>query len=515
MKNKSIKRFLTVALCAVMLTSSLAACGEKEENKEESLEDEKESKESKDEESSEEKEEASEQENSAESGVEESKTGEDAQKEEDHKEETKKEEQESSSTMSKTDQARLMNEYAGMLTSISMNGCLPEDLNSYNDDFEYYYNLLNQYESINYDTGEILTCNHYAIADIDSDGVEELLVYIDSDKACMADMCTLIYQYDLKNNNFYRESTTFLDADFYDNGYLVDFHSHNQTYGDMWPYTLEKYNPATDSYEYVADAYSWNKEYNTQDYSGETFPDQVDVDGDGVVYIVNDSNGTTYYDEADFLAFEKVFTSANKIDISKQNLIYDVYSVYTNDFIRQSLEDGRKSQSGKIVFDLAYLYMDLEQYNKYLTTYEYDGETYTYFDQELALRTELEPFFIDQSLPSEEEENWEETTFIDRKGDVAVSLYQLDGGGVSLKEKVEGLYLFGIQPGMTLEEARKVLDTYHARESWESYYNEELGVTYYYYMIGSNAWFHSISIGVDNEGIVVNVSTYQGCSYAG
>ena len=64
--------------------------------------------------------------------------------------------------------------------------------------------------------------------------------------------------------------------------------SHNQGLaGDApWPYRLYCYNSAEGRYELIASVDAWDKSVAEVNENGEPFPDDVDQDGDGVVYYI-------------------------------------------------------------------------------------------------------------------------------------------------------------------------------------------------------------------------------------
>lgn len=75
---------------------------------------------------------------------------------------------------------------------------------------------------------------------------------------------------------------------FFENGALMVGFSHNQGLaGDaLWPYTLYAINRETGFYEKLATVDAWDKSLRDTDYEGNPFPDEVDKDGDGVVYYI-------------------------------------------------------------------------------------------------------------------------------------------------------------------------------------------------------------------------------------
>lgn len=128
--------------------------------------------------------------------------------------------------------------------------------------------------------------NSFAICDVDLDGKNELILAFTHHP--MAAMRTIIYDYDSTSNKFIEQFTEFTGINFYNNGVIEVLWSHNQgSAGDsLWPYTLYKYNKELDSYEVIAQVDAWDKSFNEKSYIAETFPTEVDKDGNGIVYYV-------------------------------------------------------------------------------------------------------------------------------------------------------------------------------------------------------------------------------------
>ena len=120
--------------------------------------------------------------------------------------------------------------------------------------------------------------NHFAIADVDGDGREELL--LSWTNASMAGHDFLIYG--CWRGAVYTQFDQFTSLRFYDNGAIEVDWAHSQGWsGRFWPYYVYRYNAVTDLYEEVGSAEAWDKEVRSQ-----YFPDDIDVDGDGLVYEV-------------------------------------------------------------------------------------------------------------------------------------------------------------------------------------------------------------------------------------
>ncbi len=124
--------------------------------------------------------------------------------------------------------------------------------------------------------------SYYAIADVDMDGQDELIIFPHG--IAMADMVYYVYDYDRTTREPYIQCLGFPDFTMYDNGYIIEMASHNHgrsNLDDFWPYSVLKYNEQTDTYECIAHMDAWQQEYNSGNLE---FPEEKDADGDGVVY---------------------------------------------------------------------------------------------------------------------------------------------------------------------------------------------------------------------------------------
>lgn len=136
--------------------------------------------------------------------------------------------------------------------------------------------------------------NHFAIADVNGDGIEELIIQYST--ASMAGMFERIYIYVESSNSVWEEFCEFPLLHYYDNYVITADLSHNQGLaGDFWPYTLYVYNNDHENFESVATVDAWDKNFLAEDYNGKAFPADADKDGDGIVYYIL-TDGSYEYD---------------------------------------------------------------------------------------------------------------------------------------------------------------------------------------------------------------------------
>ena len=146
------------------------------------------------------------------------------------------------------------------------------------------------------------TSSQFAVADVDADGKEELVLLYDS--GVMANAVGYIIGYDTETKNIYLQLEEFPAFAFLKNGNLKALSSHNQTWGEMWPYSLYQYLPESDSYKLSGYVHSEDKNVFELNGATERYPNNADVSGTGTVYYVGvDHWGTTPIDEVDYLAW--------------------------------------------------------------------------------------------------------------------------------------------------------------------------------------------------------------------
>lgn len=129
--------------------------------------------------------------------------------------------------------------------------------------------------------------NLFAICDVDGDGSDELIYKNES--SSMTGMTASIYSFDSYTGELYLELSGFVAMTFYDNGVIRVEASHNQGLSardDFWPYALYQYDTSGDGYLMLGYVDAWDKETFPADFDGSLFPDDIDQDGDGLVYLL-------------------------------------------------------------------------------------------------------------------------------------------------------------------------------------------------------------------------------------
>lgn len=124
--------------------------------------------------------------------------------------------------------------------------------------------------------------NHFAVTDIDGDGRMELLLFW-TEASTAGHLCAI---YDYHDGVLLEQGRFFPSLRFYDNAAIEEDWSHNQGWsGRFWPHYAYRYNPQSNLYEQVGFVEGWDKRVVS-----EGFPDDIDADGDGLVYDVRSAD---------------------------------------------------------------------------------------------------------------------------------------------------------------------------------------------------------------------------------
>ncbi len=128
-----------------------------------------------------------------------------------------------------------------------------------------------------------LSDNRFTLFDIDGDGIDELLTEYSTGAA--GEQSIVIYGFDLDKNKTVKELQGWYGATFYDNGTvrILTSNNHGKAGDILWPYYLYQYDPETDTYARIALVAAWARQ-EAERWNGVSFPEEADLDGDGIVY---------------------------------------------------------------------------------------------------------------------------------------------------------------------------------------------------------------------------------------
>jgi hypothetical protein len=172
--------------------------------------------------------------------------------------------------------------------------------------------------------------NQFAIADVDGDGQEELIVCFMASSA--DEFRTSIYRYDESTGVCVEELQTaprenpgkYPGMTFYDNGVISVYLSTNpgrEVCETIWPYSIYQWNGKSKSYDYVGTLYGLDKQLAVK--AGEEYPTAADTDGYGTVYYLVDDSATGQNADSKTMSrskyeswYEKMFGGAAAKDIT-------------------------------------------------------------------------------------------------------------------------------------------------------------------------------------------------------
>ena len=285
--------------------------------------------------------------------------------------------------------------------------------------------------------------NRFAVADIDGDGREELIVCYDN--ASMAGMMEIIYDYDPALGELKREFTEWPRLTYYDNGIIKAEASHNHTHGEFWPFALYQYETESDSYKQIAYVHTWDKEISDV-YEGQPFPEELDTDGDGTLFNISEGAESSYeyedykYNQIDFEKwYDGMMDGAQEITVPYQPLEYESYADFAPAYLKLKAEEAGRERTNT-ADDLGLLILSEDRFLN-------------------AAQTLLsEKYGVELEQP---EPNFEEYTVGLVDGREVFSFTALDAGDLSYSgEKVGDVTVFGIYPGISIDDAWKRLSAY-------------------------------------------------------
>ena len=151
--------------------------------------------------------------------------------------------------------------------------------------------------------------NRYAIADVDSDGKDELIISFTT--APVAGEVEQVYGYSDADGTLKLKLNEFPQVTYYTNGIAEVGWSHNQGWaGDrLWPYSLFFYNADKDEYEMRIRA-------RYKDADGNPYPADIDKENAGYVVILTEGTETRYISASEYETWRsETLGGAQKIEV--------------------------------------------------------------------------------------------------------------------------------------------------------------------------------------------------------
>ncbi len=142
--------------------------------------------------------------------------------------------------------------------------------------------------------------NQFALYDVNGDGGDELIVRFTT--APMAGNTEMIYTFQEGDGTLKQILIASSNLTYYANGIIKEDWSHgSELAGEgYWPYTLYQYNANQGSFEELAQVNMWSKVVDTVDFKGDPYPDDIDVEGAGTVFILSQADEVKTVSKSDY-----------------------------------------------------------------------------------------------------------------------------------------------------------------------------------------------------------------------
>lgn len=163
--------------------------------------------------------------------------------------------------------------------------------------------------------------NRFALCDVNGDGVDELIVQFTT--APMAGNTETVYSFQKADGALKQLLTASPNLTYYANGIIKEDWSHGSELAgeDYWPYTLYQYNATAGSFEELAQVNMWSKAVADVDFKGDPYPDEIDTEGAGTIFILGSSNEVKTVSKSDYEQWlADTMGTAAELDISYQAL---------------------------------------------------------------------------------------------------------------------------------------------------------------------------------------------------
>lgn len=158
--------------------------------------------------------------------------------------------------------------------------------------------------------------NRFAVMDVNGNGTEELIIQFTT--ASMAENVEIIYDYGEEEETIRPVLTLFPALTYYENGIIQEkwAHGHDLSGEEYWPYNLYRYQETTGEYELVAEVNMWSRSAGTIDYKGDPYPEDIDAEKAGIVFILSRNGVTETVSKSSYEAWlEEIIGNAQVVSV--------------------------------------------------------------------------------------------------------------------------------------------------------------------------------------------------------
>lgn len=331
----------------------------------------------------------------------------------------------------------------------------------------------------------------YSIYDVDKDGAEELVLSISEDVSAIG-LQGVVYGYNPVTDVLTQKLTASPWSEYYENKTVRDYRYEYPPKSDFRSYRLWRYNAEKNVYEPAYWVSAWDKNYTKKSErikSKKKFPAEYDKDGDGIVYYVTQEEPdgtegqTNIMDQAEFDAWEAEQTGGADAAPLQQTTFKDMEVSWSREYIKKVVEIA----------------------DSYKQDPDYDMGVF-YMEREASLDTVK--YALEQNLGMTWEQEEDTQAFLGvYQGEKVCRLFYEDDGSMQYIKAAEGLYLCGIQVGMTVTDAEAVLREY-------GFKLQNVEDDHRTFITGEALGNYCIYIEVEGD-IIKEISIHGYCSYAG
>lgn len=142
--------------------------------------------------------------------------------------------------------------------------------------------------------------NQFALCDVNGDGVDELIVRFTT--APMAGNAETVYTFQQADGTLEQIFTASPNLTYYANGIIKEDWSHGSELAaeGYWPYTLYQYDATDGSFQELAQVNMWSKAVADVDFKGDPYPDEIDTEGAGTVFILGIADEVKTVSKSDY-----------------------------------------------------------------------------------------------------------------------------------------------------------------------------------------------------------------------
>ncbi len=291
---------------------------------------------------------------------------------------------------------------------------------------------------------EEMAKNCFAVADVDQDGREELLVRWTT--TTTAGSLEAVYDYNPETGELKNEFCAYPLLTYYDNGVIKAGWSHNQVPpAEFWPCTFYQYEPAENAYVEIGSLRAWDDMGE-----GADFPTERDVDGDGTVYEIVKAGEeySDYHSGYEGFRFNQAevdewlngfMEGAAEISPVYDPMQYESFADFTPTYLKMLAEKAGKERSDT-ASDLGLLILNEDHF----------------LDAAQTLLSEKYGVAMEHPDP-----DFEEWTVGSKDGKELFTFEALNAGHIGYKgEKLADVTIFGIYPGISVDGAWEKLQAY-------------------------------------------------------